>query len=450
MREIRLIAFNRPEHTRQCVDHLLRCRGLSSWRVVASVDGLPDGGHNPGVVEQLRRIPGVDLRLRKRLGMNGHIRVNWTEFLREGRDSLLHLEDDIILAPDALEFCEQHESDLLPNGAHAGIILHGTHLTDLNVARARLAETLTTPSYLFNAYGAYLLRPTVERLVANWKSGWGSWDCGLTDLYHDFKWRSFIPVVPRARNIGYTPGSWLASRSHRPIWSGDMKENRPAVPASLLVSDSAWQSLVEAHPWPAECPDVADDPALPKGWTDAWAHDVIDHLIRPVWDNPKAVVVELGAWMGLMSRRFVSGTHCRVVSIDTWVGGPDHARIYAGHLDRLYRCWQRNLWPWRDRLVGLQATTMLGLRELAERGIEVAAVWIDADHHIPSVAADLAVVLHRWPNAQVGGHDWPWKCKTEYAPNLFAPVPVAVNTVAAYYGREVVVHNTSWRLKELG
>ena len=32
---------------------------------------------------------------------------------------------------------------------------------------------------------------------------------------------------------------------------------------------------------------------------------------------------------------------------------------------------------------------------------------------------------------------------------LFAPVPVAVNTVAAHYGRKVVVHNTSWRLKEL-
>jgi len=133
----------------------------------------------------------------------------------------LHLEDDIILAADALEFCEKHHGKLQPDGQCASLTLLGHRPNTLEQAR-KVVDVTATIDRLFVCYGVYLRQPVVETIVKNWRGGWSYWDIGITDWYRCWKWKTLVPVLPRARNIGYSPGSPLDKRVHRPIWSGDL------------------------------------------------------------------------------------------------------------------------------------------------------------------------------------------------------------------------------------
>lgn len=215
-REIRIIAFNRPRCAEAVVEHLARADHLAEFKVVASLDARPDGTHNRRVADALRSVTD-DVRLRPRLGMRRHAKLNYREFLTETEaPALLHLEDDILLARDALRFALEYEEALV--GRVRSLSLLGDGQKDVYTAQ-RLLGRCRIAGGLFCPYGDYMTRDGVQAIVNRWQDDWGWWAVGITGLYRALGWQRLIPLVSRARNIGYPPESPLGKKVARAIWS---------------------------------------------------------------------------------------------------------------------------------------------------------------------------------------------------------------------------------------
>lgn len=233
-RRLHLHVCNRPEWTRQCVDHLLRCRGLGRWDVRVSVDIQRGGRAHPEVLEAVSVLPGepvvrADLGRRRNMDhhkrINAHIRRSWDEAAAAKPDLFFHLEDDIMLAPDALQWAEgawlEHGDTFDFIGCHGPAWPPGTDPAPL---RDQIQE-----HRCFSAFGSLIDRATLESIVAEWRDGWASWDEGITDRVKSGRARALVPVLPRSRNVGqwkYRPGG----REHRAVWSGDLPEYQGDAP----------------------------------------------------------------------------------------------------------------------------------------------------------------------------------------------------------------------------
>ncbi len=230
VREIRIIAYNRPHYLRQALISLCATRFLEKFRIVASVDALETDGYCDEVVEILHQVTD-DVRLRPRLDCNGHIHLNWCEAVEEGARFILHLEDDVCLASDALEWLMAHESAV--NREDVGQLLCSGDRVDLVTARNRIHETRSIP--LFNAWGAYLPTSTMQQILQRWTDDWNdsgyAWDCRVTDIYPELGLSTIMPVVPRARNIGaigrYCTPDVFAERD-RKVWSDSINRRTSA------------------------------------------------------------------------------------------------------------------------------------------------------------------------------------------------------------------------------
>ncbi len=94
--------YNRPECTKQMLEHLLKCRGIEKYTLLCGVE--PEF---PEVIEEIEKYP-----LKKIINVNQRLLGCWSNkksILTKGfllSDYLIHIEDDIILAEDALEYFE--------------------------------------------------------------------------------------------------------------------------------------------------------------------------------------------------------------------------------------------------------------------------------------------------------------------------------------------------------
>jgi len=255
-KQLRLHACNRPGVTRQCLDHLARCRGLADWELVASIDNLRRDDYNWEVVDMLRefmalhrgtvQLAGDALGVRPHADhhkrINDHIRHSWTQAQRADVDLFFHLEDDVLLAPDALEFVLWAHAQW----PYEYYICHGPQLPDPLTLEGindgirrwtggkgpvletwdglRSLKDLTFQGTRFSAYGAMLPRAALDDVLGNWRTGWASWDEGISDSVTSGRAKSMAPVLTRARNIGQDPNSPLGRTLARPVWSGDLEE----------------------------------------------------------------------------------------------------------------------------------------------------------------------------------------------------------------------------------
>lgn len=226
MKEIRLIAFNRPHYLREVVDAVKAMRLAHEYHIVASVDRLPTGGHNADVVKICLELTD-DVRLRDRLDCNGHVRLNFTEAFDAGVEELLYLEDDIVPAPDCLEFCRDHVPVLAAMPRVKCVCLLGDNQGDLFVAyRNRHAFRCQR---WYTAWGNYWLRDGLAQALKVWRPSWDdsdnvTWDSRLNGQFIDNQWLSLTPFLSRTKNIGVV-GRYCANEQQykgrvRDFWSG--------------------------------------------------------------------------------------------------------------------------------------------------------------------------------------------------------------------------------------
>lgn len=224
-REIRLHCFNRPVKTAEAAASIMALHGVENWQVVASIDARKDGTVVPEVLDALKASGIEDIRPRERLGISRHVRLNWREAVQEGADFLCHMEDDVLLAPDALVFFERNEAIfgervrfLCPHGCR----LDPGQTAYENLDLLRLGDGVPP---VWVCWGAYMEISTVAFMLSKWRDDWGhGWDVRVGGVMMNNKFRSVTPLLPRARNTGF--GNHRPHKREnvaRPVWSGDFQ-----------------------------------------------------------------------------------------------------------------------------------------------------------------------------------------------------------------------------------
>jgi len=165
---------------------------------------------------------------------------------------------------------------------------------------------------------------------------------------------------------------------------------------------SGLEQLRSRYPWPAERPDVVDD------WM-GWFRATNERALTAAMPPKTRVIVELGSLLGLSSRFLAEVVpEVTVICIDHWKGSAEHQgrEGWDDRLRELYPRFLRNLWPWRNRVVPMRSTTLDGMRELYELGIEPDLIYIDASHDELNVFLDVSTALELFPKAELVGDDW--------------------------------------------
>lgn len=150
------------------------------------------------------------------------------------------------------------------------------------------------------------------------------------------------------------------------------------------------------------------------------------------------IVLELGTWMGKSAQRMLdANANIRLVCVDTWLGSPEINRMHQDMLPTIFDHCRYHLWPYRDRLVLIKATTIEGMETVARLGIKPSLVYIDAKHDAISVRAD-ATTADRWFSGAVQvGDDW-------------ARASVREGVIAALEDllpRHLICNSNAWSLK---
>lgn len=107
---ITMCHYARPEYSRRALEALAKCDGIEEYRVLAHVDRCPDSDILAlvGQVLASAAIPNLWITTYpSRVGVN--VNTAWAlahAFEDGGAEFVIHVEDDILLAPDALRFFE--------------------------------------------------------------------------------------------------------------------------------------------------------------------------------------------------------------------------------------------------------------------------------------------------------------------------------------------------------
>jgi hypothetical protein len=136
-------------------------------------------------------------------------------------------EDDVVPAPDALEFLIANEYLF----AHPGLLcisLWGDRFDTVEQCEPHLRQGIKVIGW-FSSWGSYWRLDRIRTMLEVWQDDWNdlplSWDIQVrTKVLDPGRMVCAFPFVPRCRNIG-TWGRWSVpayeETKTRPIWSGD-------------------------------------------------------------------------------------------------------------------------------------------------------------------------------------------------------------------------------------
>jgi hypothetical protein len=123
------------------------------------------------------------------------------------------------------------------------------------------------------------------------------------------------------------------------------------------------------------------------------------------------VILELGSFQGLSARWLAQRIPPKAVliCIDHWKGSTEHHRRpdWEAKLATLFDTFLDNLWPYREQVVPMRTTTLVGMRELHALEVVPDVIYIDAAHETEHVYADTDLALRLFPDAEILGDDWP-------------------------------------------
>jgi predicted O-methyltransferase YrrM len=209
-------------------------------------------------------------------------------------------------------------------------------------------------------------------------------------------------------------------------------DGRATVMPRVINGQLAARELAARFPWPNEKPAV---PAAPQR---DWLFPATRNFLTCSVSAETRLIVELGSWTG-RSTRFLAdlAPHAAVVAVDHWEGSVEHTQDpeLAAMLPRLFETFLAECWSYRDRIIPLRASSVDGLRQVAEAGLSPNLVYIDADHRFESVMADLGTALDLFPDAAIVGDDWDWE-----------GVRTAVETTARQRNLRFEAEGSGWRL----
>lgn len=210
-----IAANDRPDHLARMLDTLV-ANDLTGWRIFA---GVEPGPHQSKIAAVFRgRLAGHDLTLtenRQRLGVRDHPYRLIDRAFDGGADFNLHLEDDLLLATDALDLARWYATHTRPDWVALNL-LAGACGSAANLSHPDHPDLVfATPC--FTSIGLGLTRANWQDLRPQWPAPRGikrrgdmalahaGWDWAIVKWLIDHPDRRVLqPVAARATHAGAT------------------------------------------------------------------------------------------------------------------------------------------------------------------------------------------------------------------------------------------------------
>ena len=223
------LAF-RPDYTRQVLEALKQCRGIEKYEIIAFCEPT-----NP---ETIATAAAIDF-CKKQVHVNQYrmgCDCNILQAISAGfalTDYNIHIEDDIVLSIDALEYFEycreryKNDDDIFTVTAYNR---DGTHDQPLHQLKRRP---------WFHPWGWASWRARFPDMLQHWERRRGgqldqagmvrgsSWDAGMTFKARGLR-QEIYPAVSRSQNIGKENGENVSPSDHRCLqhveyWAGPLQ-----------------------------------------------------------------------------------------------------------------------------------------------------------------------------------------------------------------------------------
>ena len=203
---ITMSVYNRPDYTRQVMEALTKCEGIGEYQIIIHADGYNEEVRD--VVMSFEKLKWSYFENGQRLGCSENI-MNAVRHGFELSDYVIHVEDDIVLAPSALRWFEWAGEKFKDN----------KDIFDISSFRKEQTKEEDFYSYAiwrwFTPWGWATWKDRFEVMDRIYKApnSGKCWDevCNFEASLDKFE---VIPRLARSRNIGerngthHTPQGW--------------------------------------------------------------------------------------------------------------------------------------------------------------------------------------------------------------------------------------------------
>ena len=207
-------------YTKKVIDALRKCNGISEYLILIQQDGLDKRGDigQSSVRSLCESIDFAEARIlteSKHLGCNENTRRALASgFLHS--DYVIHMEDDVMMAPDALRYFEwarQFGSDASLFIASAWCHPKGWKPSLRKPKPSNVDDLVGSDPWLW-IWGFSTWRDRWEQMESEWTKCTNdqhtSWDCHLNDNVKGIR-QSLVPYTSRSINIGEKGGTHRGS-----------------------------------------------------------------------------------------------------------------------------------------------------------------------------------------------------------------------------------------------
>ena len=205
---ITMCVYRRPEYTRQVLQFLSKCTGINKYTVFISIEKEP----HPDVITvidsfkniQIKKVPSSN-----KLGCNGNTHKALSLGFNDS-DYVIHVEDDILLAPDALSYFEwarhfENHPDVFTVGAWRSSI---GWLPEGGRPKPPQEDQKVSKQRFFTCWGWATWQNRWQSISEKWTKcadNGLSWDNNLNNLRGTRT--EIVPCISRAINIGDNGGT---------------------------------------------------------------------------------------------------------------------------------------------------------------------------------------------------------------------------------------------------
>lgn len=210
MKTITLVAFRRPEYTRETLDSLRLQPTISDYHLFIAIE--------PGYPETLAVCQEVDfvdctVKLNESvLGVNHNNLKLYEHIFNAGSSFNVAIEDDTPLAQDALRLAEWFAA--LPQR-------ESYWLLNLFSGSRTIERPLDVSEHdAFCPWGFCMTPSGYERIRAEWMCDSRGWDWSICSAIRQSGGKVLKPHLSRSRNIGRTRGVYCTPEYHDACFSG--------------------------------------------------------------------------------------------------------------------------------------------------------------------------------------------------------------------------------------
>ena len=239
MKIITISAYDRVGYLKEVLEHLSKCYGIEDYRIICGIDPSPRQNVMAGVIESYKNRLNISWSIHpERLDCNGNI-FACLEFGFEHADYVIHIEDDIVLAKDALLYLEHCDRTYKDDRSIFSVCTYNRY--SHRTYQPKSATTVFRQEH-FDPWGwATWKNRWEEEIRENWQFGYGprynkegemvlevgGWDINMQTIIRKDQ-RRINPNYSRSKNIGeygrHTPSVEFHTKIHNiKHWSDDLE-----------------------------------------------------------------------------------------------------------------------------------------------------------------------------------------------------------------------------------